>query len=61
MTNMEIHCLEKVQHKREAQRHSSYKKNLDLEAKVESLQKELVECNVLLHQSRAEVSAHHIV
>ena len=36
-------------------------RNLDLEAKVESLQQELVKCNVSMHQSRAEVSAHHIV
>lgn len=36
-------------------------RNIELEAKVESLQKELDECTALMHQSRAEVSAHHIV
>ena len=36
-------------------------RNIDLEAKVESLQRELVECKALMNQSRAEVSAHHIV
>ena len=36
-------------------------KNIDLEAKVETIGRELVECKALMNQSRAEVSAHHIV
>ena len=49
---------------RNAQRHNSSKKNLELEAKVEKLQKELDECTSFMLQLKFdvhEVSAHHIV